>query len=347
MTTPRTRIILEKTSVNSPGNTPFWSGFRRRAAEENKRILFPEGSDARVLSAVSFLARTRAVRPALLGAPQEIRAAAREGDFSLEGVEIVDAGAQDQAGYAEKLFERRKSKGLTPEEARNHLRDPLYLACMMLADGKADGVVAGAVRTTADTVRAAFSCVGMAPGASTVFGAFLMECPHPPGGPRRLMFADAAVSPRPSHRALAAVGVEAAGLFRRLTGEPPRVAFLSFSTRGSAEDESAAAVREAAALARKKAPDLDVDGELQGDAALNLDIARQKGAGDSPVAGRANVLIFPDLNAGNIAYKLVQHLGGARAVGPFLAGLAAPMTDLSRGCSDEDVADAAAVVGLL
>ena len=174
-----------------------------------------------------------------------------------------------------------------------------------------------------------------------------MECPHSTGGTRRMLFADAAVSPHPSPRALAAVALESAGLFHRFTGEIPRVAFLSFSTKGSASDESVDAVRQATDLARKKAPRLSLDGELQADAALVASIAERKGVTDFTVAGRANVLVFPDLNAGNIAYKLVQHLGGARAAGPLLAGLAMPMTDLSRGCTDEDIVDAAALVSLL
>jgi phosphate acetyltransferase len=249
--------------------------------------------------------------------------------------------------YADKLYGKRKAKGLTPEAAEILLKDPLYAAVLALEEGRGDGVVAGASRTTADTVRAGFACLGLSSGASTVFGAFLIECPHSLGGARHVLLADSAVSPHPSSRALAVVGVEAGRLFFRMTGEKPRVAFLSFSTRGSAEDESVLAVREAVVLARRKAPEMDVDGELQGDAALNLDIAQQKGAGDSSVTGQANVLICPDLNAGNISYKLLQHLGGARAVGPLLVGLAKPMTDLSRGCNDEDIVDAAALVSLL
>jgi phosphate acetyltransferase len=347
LTTPHPRVILGKNSENSTGISPFWSGIRRRASQKNRRLLFPESTDSRVLSAVSFLAGNKLARPVLVGNAAAIQEAARNG-FSLEDVEILDpALSPRKKEYGEALYEKRKAKGLSQEQARSLLEDPLYFSCMALRDGAADGVVAGAVRTTADTVRAGFACLGLAPGVGVAFGVFFMECPNAPAGSRLVLFADSAVSPHPSPRALAAVGLECAKIFEHFVGETPRVAYLSFSTRGSAEDESVAELRQAVAHVRQKSPALAVDGELQGDAALVLDIARQKGAEDSPVAGSANVLIFPDLNAGNIAYKLVQHLGGARAVGPLLAGLSKPMTDLSRGCSDEDIVDAAALVSLM
>jgi phosphate acetyltransferase len=350
------RVILRKTAQKQR-ESDFWTGLRGKAAEKKRTILFPESTDLRVLSAVSFLAERGIVRPVLAGPAQAVRDAAKAAGISVDKVELREYGAARKEALAAKLFEKRKAKGMTPEEAAKLVEDPLTAACLDLAEDGAHGLVAGAVRTTADTVRAGFSSLGLAPGASTVFGMFLMDCPHAtapagsaagerPAG-RILAFADSAVSPDPSARALAAAGVEAARLFRFFTGETPRVAYLSFSTRGSAEHESATKMREAAALARKKAPELAADGELQGDAALVKDIAAQKGAGDSPVAGTANVLIFPDLNAGNGAYKLVQHLGGARAVGPLLPGLAKPFSDLSRGCNDEDVVDAAALVALL
>lgn len=300
-----------------------------------------------MLSAVSFLAERGIVKPVLAGPAKAIREAAKAAGISVDNVELREYAAERRMAHAAKLFEKRKGKGMTAEEAAKLVEDPLYAACLDLAEGGAHGLVAGAVRTTADTVRAGFSCLGMAAGASTVFGLFIMDCPHAAGGPKRLGFADSAVSPDPSSRALAATGIEAARLFQFFTGETPRVAYLSFSTKGSAEHESVTKMREAAGLARKKSPGLAADGEMQGDAALVRDIAEQKGAGDSPVAGNANVMIFPDLNAGNGAYKLVQHLGGARAVGPLLPGLAKPMSDLSRGCNDEDIVDAAALVALL
>ncbi|MGQ0644011.1 MAG: phosphate acyltransferase [Elusimicrobiota bacterium] len=339
------RVILRN---NRAKTASFWEGLRRRASEKKRAVLFPEATDQRVLSAARFLAEEGIVRPVLVGLSADIEDAARRHNCSLQGVEILDSGdAGSRARCAARLLEKRKAKGLTPEQAAVLAEDPLYFACLALEEGKAHGLAAGAVRTTADTVRAGFSCLGLAPGASVFFGLFVMECPQAMGGPRRLLFADSAVSPRPSHRALAAVGAEAAKFCGPFLGEEPRVAYLSFSTRGSAEDESALAMRKAAEAARPRVPGAAVDGEVQGDAALDREIAEQKGAGDSPLEGRANVLIFPDLNAGNIAYKLVRHLGGARAVGPLLPGLSRPMSDLSRGCNDEDIADAAALVALL
>jgi phosphate acetyltransferase len=347
LTTAHPRVILKKGIEKSPGSA-FWEDLRRKASARKKRILFAESTDARVLSAAAYLKERGLVEPVLVGSPDAVRSAAAAAGVGLAGIEIADhLRSPEREAFAGQLYERRKAKGLSPEAARTHLEDPLYFAAMSLAASRADGLVAGAVRTTADTVKAAFACLGLAPGASTVFGFFLMDCPHAAGGPRRLVLADCAVSPEPSARALAAVGVGAAEMCRKYLGETPRVAYLSFSTRGSAEHERVAKAREAAQIARKKAPDLASDGELQADAALVRDIAEQKGAGDSDVAGRANVLVFPDLDAGNAAYKLVQHLGGARAVGPLLAGLAKPVSDLSRGCNDEDVADAACLVSLL
>ncbi len=296
-----------------------------------------------------FLSKSKIAQPVLVGNSDDISAAARRDSFSLAGVDVLDS--HDPAArrrYADQLFERRKAKGLTPEAAAELVQDPLIFSCMAVREGAGHGVVAGAVRTTADTVKAGFNCFGVSHHAGGVaFGLFIMDCPAALGGPRRLIFADAAVSIDPAARSLASIGLEAAKYAERFLKETPRVAFLSFSTRGSAEHESVEKLRLAVKILREKAPDLAMDGELQGDAALNDDIARQKGAGDSVSAGRANVMVFPDLNAGNIGYKLVQHLGGASAVGPLLAGMTHPMSDLSRGCTDEDIVDAAAWVGQL
>jgi phosphate acetyltransferase len=310
--------------------------------------LFVEAEDPRVLSAAAYLRDGKIARPLLVGSLPRVADAAREAGIDLAGLECADPATHEKREeFWRAFFERRKAKGLTEDQARELARDPLYFGVMALSAGLADGLVGGAVRTTGDTVRAGFAGLGMAHGAEIAFGAFLMDCPYATGGARTLLFADAGVSPHPSPRALAAVGIASAELFTKFTGGTARVAFLSFSTAGSAEDESVTAVRRAVELCRKKAPGLAVDGELQGDAALVDHIARQKGVSDPSVAGRANVLIFPDLNAGNIGYKLVQHLGGARAVGPLLAGLAKPMSDLSRGCTDEDIVDAAVLTALL
>lgn len=337
------RVLLPRTQGRCSARL---QGIRARGFAAVPRVLLPEAEDARVLSAASFLAARGWARPILIGEPARVRDAADRFGVALTGVDVWNAAAADRrAAGARALLEKRRAKGLTDEQAATLLTDPLYQGVMALAAGEADALAAGAVRTTADTVRAGFAGLGMAPGADIVFGAFLMECPAADSS--LILFADCAVSPRPSPRGLAAVAVAAGALYRRWVGETPRVAFLSFSTRGSAADESVTALRHALELARKKAPSLSIDGELQGDAALVDHIAAQKGAAESPVAGRANVLIFPDLNAGNIGYKLLQHLGGARAMGPVLAGLSRPMTDLSRGCTDEDIVDATALTALL
>jgi phosphate acetyltransferase len=326
----------------------LWESLRQRAARRPVRVLMVEPEDPRVLSAASYLLDRNVAMPVFVGNSERVAEACRSEGLDFKRIECLDPQTHVQRGEFENVFfDLRKSKGLTREQAHELMLDPVYFGAMALRAGLADTFVGGAVRTTADTVRAGFSCLGMAHGAETAFGAFLMECPHSDGGKRSLLFADCAVSPRPSPRALAAIGVGAARLFEKWMGQKPRVAFLSFSTRASAADESVDAVRHAVELARKKAPELDLDGELQGDAALESWVARRKGAEQSTVAGQANVLIFPDLNAGNIAYKLVRHLGGARAVGPVVAGLSRPFSDLSRGCTDEDIVDAAVLTALL
>lgn len=318
------------------------------ASKRSARVLLVEGEDPRVLSAAAFLRERNILRPIVVGEPDRVAESARKFGFEGKTFDCLDPAAPGQRDvFWRALFERRKAKGLTEVQAQSLIQDPLYFGVMALGAGAAEGLVAGAVRTTAETVRAGFLGLGTAPGTEISFGAFLMDCPHSAGGSRTLLFADCAVSPHPSPRALAAVGIGAAKLFEKFVGESARVAYLSFSTLGSAEDENVSAVRHAVELVRKKAPGLLVAGELQGDAALVQHIAEQKGARDFRVAGHANVLVFPDLNAGNISYKLVQHLGGARAVGPLLSGLAKPMSDLSRGCTDEDIVDAAVLTALL
>lgn len=347
MTSPHPGVIL-RSDMELSREQSFWEKCRAKAASRSARILLVEAEDPRVLSAACFLRDRGIAHPLLVGTEGLILKGAQRLGLDLRGIECVDPAMDRRSEeFGATLFERRKSKGLTEEQARGLIRDPLYFGVMLLRAKGAEGLVAGAVRTTADTVRAGFAGLGLAPQAEIIFGAMLMNCPHYRGGSPTLLFADCAVSPHPSPRALATVGTQSAELYEKLVGEPARVAFLSFSTLGSAEDDSVVAVRHAVELMRKKAPDRPVEGEIQVDAALVESIARQKGVRDFGVAGRANVLIFPDLNAGNAGYKLVQHLGGARAVGPLLAGLAKPMSDLSRGCTDEDIVDAAALTVLL
>ena len=348
MTSHHPGVILRKESNKTAPVGSFWDSLRERVARRPARVILVEPEDPRVLSAASYLRERMLAVPVFVGNPGRIHRAALAVGLDISDIECLDPETHPQRFVFETmLFDLRKAKGLTRDQATELVADPVYFGVLALRAGLADTFVGGAVRSTADTVRAGFAGLGMAHGAETAFGAFLMDCPYAAGKPGPLLFADCAVSPRPSPRALASIGVGAAKVFEKLTGQKARVAFLSFSTRASASDESVEAVRHAVELARKKAPDLDVDGELQGDAALELWVARQKGAENSKVAGQANVLVFPDLNSGNIAYKLVRHLGGARAVGPVVAGLSRPFSDLSRGCTDEDIVDAAVLTALL
>lgn len=341
-------VILRTGVMKSSEKNSFWEHCRQKAASHLRRVLLVESEDPRVLSAAQIVHRRSIAHPLLVGNVDRVSAEASRIGLDLKGIECVDPATDPRTErLGRDLFEKRKGKGLTEEQAHILVQDPLFFGVMALHGNFADGLVAGAVRTTSETVRAGFWGLGLAPHVEIAFGAMVMDCPFSGGHSRTLLFADCAVSPHPSPRALAAVGIAAAELFEKLVGGPARVAFLSFSTLGSAADDSVVATRHAVELVRKKAPTLLVDGELQADAALVDVIARQKGMGHSLVAGQANVLVFPDLNAGNTGYKLVQHLGGARAVGPLLVGLAKPMSDLSRGCTDEDIVDAVALTALL
>ncbi len=315
-----------------------------RAKSLNKRIVLPEGEDPRTVRAAHTLAEEGIARPTLLGSEEVIRSVAAEQNLSLpHTIPIINPSRDERAdAFAQELFQLRKHRGMTYERAKETVRDVLYFGALMVRRGQVDGSVAGAAHPTPDVLRAAIHCIGVDPGSALVSSFFLMVLPDG----RPVTFADCGVVPTPDAAQLASIGIDAARSHRLLTDQTPQIAFLSFSTKGSADDPAVDLVQRATVEAQTQRPDLAIDGELQFDAAFVPAVAERK-APDSAVAGQANVFVFPNLDAGNIGYKIAQRIGGAEAFGPILQGLKQPANDLSRGSDADDIVNVAAITAIL
>lgn len=325
----------------------FIEKIKQRAKTQIKTIVLPEATDIRILKAAETVKQEGYVKTILIGDEEQVRKIAKQNTIDIEGIKIIDPLKSERTQeYAQKLFELRKAKGLTEEQAQKLVLDPVYFGMMMVKNEDADGLVSGACHSTSDTLRPALQILKTAPNTKLVSAFFVIVVPNCEYGSNgTFIFADSGLNEEPNSDALSEIAISSSKSFEQLVGEKAKVAMLSYSTYGSAHSASTEKVIEATKLVREKAPELLVDGELQLDAAIIPEVAEFKAKG-SPLKGEANVLVFPDLGAGNIGYKLAQRLAKAEAYGPLCQGIAKPVNDLSRGCSASDVAGVIAITAV-
>ena len=325
----------------------FIEQIKQRAKQEIKTIVLPEATDVRILEAAEMIKNEGYAKVILIGNEEEVRKLAKERNIDIGETKIIDPAVSiETARYSKELYELRKSKGMTEEQAEKLVLEPVYFGMMMVKLNEADGLVSGAAHSTSDTLRPALQILKTAPGTKLVSAFFVMVVPNCKYGENgTFIFADSGLNEEPDSEKLSEIAISSSKSFKQLVGEEPKVAMLSYSTYGSAHSASTEKVIEATKLVKEKEPNLLVDGELQLDAAIIPEVAEFKAKG-SPLKGQANVLVFPDLGAGNIGYKLVQRLAKAEAYGPLCQGIAKPVNDLSRGCSSEDVAGVVAITAV-